>query len=122
MKISIDIPSIQENLNRFSILYKNNQFYLHDLYSKGDLYSIIENDNKIIIKDWKYNNNTNYTIHPFSPRSKYIPAHDLIHKIIFSESTIMKNNSCKIMNLTNGQRFLIFKNKDNNMLYHYLDG
>jgi hypothetical protein len=121
MKISIDIQSLQENLNRFSILHQNNQFYLHDLYSKDQLYSIIDNDNKIIIQNWK-GNNLNPIIHPFSPRSKNISTRDIIHKIILSESSIMKNHSCKIMNISNGQRFLLFKNKNNNMLYHYLDG
>lgn len=105
---------------RFSIYDVNNSFFLLDRYSlKDQLYSIIENeDGNIMIEGWNYQKPI---YHPFSPHSIKISSKEIILKIIHSESSMMKNHSCKIMNTTNGQHFLIFKNKYGKVNHLHLD-
>lgn len=107
---------------RFSIYNVNDSFFLHDHYSSEDqLYSIVENEDYIIIQGWKYQNHKPIYL-PFSPRSMKCSSQEMILKIIYSESSTMKNHSCRILNTTNGQRFLVFKNKSGKIYHLHLDG
>lgn len=121
----MNIKIHKENMDRFSIYYVNDSFFLHDHYSsKEQLYSIEENEKgHIVIQGWKYQNqNQKPVYHPFSPRTTKLSSKDMILNIIHSESSIMKNHSCKIISTSNGQRFLLLKNKKGILLHLYLDG
>ncbi len=121
-KHKINIHSMNEYLNRFSVHQINNSFYLLDLYSSHtQLFSIIEQNNKMIIQGWNYHNSSP-SYNPFSPRSLKLSSEKILLQIFESEASIMHNNSCKIVNTTNGQRFILFKNKDGLLLHQYLDG
>jgi len=121
-KNKMNIHSINEYLNRFSVHQINNSFYLLDLYSsQTQLFSIIEKNNKMIIQGWNFHNSSP-SYHPFSPRSQKISSEKILLQIFESEASIMHNNSCKIINTTNGQRFILLKNQNGLLLHQYLDG